>query len=98
MPTAGVGTRLPSDEEAVVNVPPMLRRSIHRIDAECLNDIDCLQDFLDLRPAGDPQQTFPVRENMGHCRVALAWSDCAQDIDAREDRSVVIGGPANESE
>ena len=98
MPAARVGPRLLTDEHAVVNVPPMLWRGIRRVDAECFDEIDRLQDFLDFRPAGDVQQTFPARENMGHCRVALAWSDGAQDVDAREDGSVVIGGPANESE
>ena len=82
MPAAGVGSRLLADKEAVVNVPPMLWRGIRRVDAECLDEIDRLQHFLDFRPAGDVQQTFPARENMGHCRVALAWSDGAQDVDA----------------
>ena len=98
MPAARVGPRLLADEEAVVNVPPMLRRGIRGIDAECLDEIDRLQDFLDFRPTGDVQETFPARDDVGHGRVALAWSDGAQDVDAREDGSVVIGGPANESE
>jgi hypothetical protein len=58
MPAAHFGPRLLTDEHAVVNVPPVLRRGIRGIDTECLDDIDCLQDFLDLRPAGDVQQTL----------------------------------------
>jgi hypothetical protein len=37
--------------EAVVNVAPMIGAGIHRIDADLLHGIDCLEHALDFRPA-----------------------------------------------
>jgi hypothetical protein len=72
MPAARVAFRLLADEQAVVNVPPMPRRGIRRIDIEGLGDIDRLQDFLYCRPAGDAQQTFSAGAHIGYVRATLA--------------------------
>jgi len=40
------------DRQSVVNVVPIIRRGVGRIDAEGLNNIDHLQSTFDLGPAG----------------------------------------------
>ena len=96
MPAARVGPGLLADQQAVVNVPPMLGRGFSRIDAERLDDIDRLQDFLDLRPAGETQQAFSAWAHEGHGRVTLAGPNGAQDVDPRDHSAVVVGGTTNE--
>ena len=46
------------DRQAVVNVVPIVRRSVGRIDAEGLDKIDQLQNTFDFGPAGQSQQAF----------------------------------------
>jgi hypothetical protein len=76
----------------------MLRRGVGRIDAERLDGIDGLQDFLDLRPAGKAQQDFSARAHIRDGRIALSRSYCSQDVDARSNGAIVIGRPADEGE
>ena len=52
MPAARVGSRLLADRQTVMDVMPMLRRGVSRIDTERLDGINRLEDFLDFRPAG----------------------------------------------
>ncbi len=98
MPGVRVGSRLLADGHAIVDVLPVLRRGIGRIDAERLDGIDGLQHPLDFRPPGNAQQAFAAGTHIRHGDVALARRDCAQDIDARFDASVVVPGPADEGE
>ncbi len=41
-----------------MNVLPILWRSVSWMDAERFDGIDGLEDFLDLGPAGEAQETF----------------------------------------
>lgn len=84
------------DGQAVMNVMPMIRRDISRIDAEHLNGIDHLQQALDLRPAGQTQQNLSARCHIRDGRTALSRSDCAQDVDPRNDCPKVAGRPSDE--
>src|SRR5258708_30581386 len=93
-----VGSGLLADGQAIVDVRPVLRRGIGRIDAERLDGIDGLQHLLDLGPPGNLQQTFAARAYIRHGDVALARRDGAQDIDARYGGSVLVPSPANEGE
>jgi len=97
MPARAVGPRPLADRQAVMNMPPMLGCGIDRIDAERFDDIDCLQDLLDLRPAGETQEALPAGTYEGNGRVTLPVPNGAQNIDARDDGAVVVGYPANES-
>jgi hypothetical protein len=46
-----IWTRLFADEKTVVNMPPVFRRGVCRIDAKRFDGIDCLQNLFDRRPA-----------------------------------------------
>ena len=78
------------------NVMPMVGSDISRIDAERLNGIDHLQHALDLRPAGQAQQNLTAGRHIRNGRAALSQCDRAQDVDARNDRAKVVGGPPDE--
>src|SRR3954469_17312399 len=92
-----IRTRVFVDGQTVMNVMPMIRSNVGRIDAEHLNGICHLQHALDLRPAGETQQNLSAGCHIGDGRAALSWSDCAQDVDPRNDRAKVVGGPSDES-
>src|ERR1700733_8373534 len=80
-----------------MNVMPVIRGSLDRIDRERLNGVDQLQHALDLWPAGQPKQTLSPGIDPGHGRIALSGDRGAQNIDAGQDGSEVIGGPPHES-
>src|SRR5260370_982914 len=98
MPGVRVGSGLLADGQAIVDVLPVVGCGIGRIDAERFDGVDRLKHLLDLRPAGNAQQTLAAGAHIGHRRVALAGRDRAQDIDARYDGAVVVRGPADERE
>src|SRR4051794_38780930 len=75
---------------------PVIRRSVGGIDAEGLDGVDRVEDFFDLRPAGQPEQAFSAWPNVRHGRVTLPGPCRAQDVDARDDGAVVVGGPTDE--
>ena len=52
----GVRPRRLVDAKPVVNVVPMLRCRIGRINTQGLNDLDGMKYFLDLRPARQVEQ------------------------------------------
>jgi hypothetical protein len=93
-----VAARLFINEQAVMNVLPILWRSVGWMDAKCFYGIDRLEDFLDLGPAGEAQESFSARAHIRDCRATFAWSHRSQNVDARNGRAVVIGGPADERE
>src|SRR5579885_3194269 len=94
----GVAARLLAGGQAVVNVAPVMRRHLGRVDADCLDRIDDLEDALDLRPALHLEEAVAAGAHEGQRLIALAGRDRAHDVDAREDSAVVIGGPAHEGE
>src|SRR5882724_3867013 len=96
MSAVRIGSRPFADQETIVDVPPVLRRGVHRINSECLNRVDCLKDLLDLRPTRNAEQALPARTYKRHGRVAFAWLNGAQDIDTRHDGAVVVGRPTHE--
>src|SRR6266511_3487268 len=98
MPAARVGSRLLADRQTVMDVMPMLRRGVSRIDTERLDGINRLEDFLDFRPAGEAQEDFSAGAHIGDGRIAFARLRRAQDVDARADGAVVVRCPADEGE
>ncbi len=82
MPGPRVWPRHFVDGQPVVRVMPVVGRGVGRIDAERLDGIDQLQHALDLWPAGQPQQDFAARPDIGDSRAALARRDRSQDVDA----------------
>src|SRR5579883_1954187 len=77
---------------------PVIRRGVGRIDAERLDGIYRLQHALDFRPPADPQQNLAAGANEGQRLIAFTAVDRAHDVDARDDRAEIVGGPAHECE
>ncbi len=98
MALRGVGIGFLAGDHVVVDVPPMIRRNIRRIDAKRVHGIDQGQHPLDLWPAIDTQQDLTARTNEGHGLERFATSDSAQDVEPRDDGAVIVGGPADEGE
>ncbi len=81
-----------------MDVMPMLRRGVSRIDTERLDGIYRLEDFLDFRPAGEAQEDFSAGAHIGDGRIAFARPHRAQDVDPRGDGAVVVRCPADQGE
>src|SRR5712692_11801210 len=84
--------------QPVVDVPPVVRCDIGRIDAQRLDGIDRLQRAFDLWPAVYPQQTLPAGSDKADRRTGFARTNGAQDVDTRDDGAKIVGRPADESE
>src|SRR5712691_920011 len=95
MAAVRVGSQPLADGQAVMDLPPVVGRSVRGIDPKRLDGVDRLQHLLDLRPTGKVKQAFSARSHVGHGRVARAGSHGAQDVDARDDGAVVVGSPAD---
>ncbi len=81
-----------------MDVVPIVRCCIGRINAERFDGVDNLQHAFDLGPTGKPQQDIAAWPHIGHGRAALPGRDGPQNIDARDDGAEVVGGPAHECE
>ena len=82
MTGSGVWSRCFVDRQSVVNVVPMVGRSVGRIDTKRLNRFDRLQDPFDLGPAGQSKQALTAGLDPGHRRIVLTWRGRTQDVDA----------------
>src|SRR3954470_22283338 len=91
----GIWTRVLVDGQTVVDVMPMIRRDVRGIDAKRLYGINHLQHPFDLRPTGEPQQNLSAGCHIRYGRAALPRHDRAQDVDPRNDRSKIAGGPTD---
>lgn len=96
MLVAAIGARLSACTQPVVDVPPVVRRYLCRLDAERFDGIDAVKHALDHRPAVELEQQFTAWPDDGMRLERLGSPDGTQDVDAREDRAVVVRGPANE--
>ena len=77
-----VAARLLAGRETIVNVPPVMRRDLGRIDADRLDGVDNLQDAFDFRPALGLQQNVAAGAHEGQRLIGFARRDRAQDVDA----------------
>src|SRR5258708_2221111 len=93
-----VGVRDRARRQPVVDVPPVVRRDLGRIDAQRLDGINRLQHAFDLWPAVHPQQTLPAGSDKADRRTGFARTNGAQDVDTRDDGAKIVGRPADESE
>src|SRR3984893_724909 len=84
--------------QAVVDVPPVVRRNVGRIDAQRLDGINRLQHALDLRPAVYPQQTLPAGSDKADRRTGVARTNGGPDVDTGDDGGLIMRRPADESE
>ena len=81
-----------------MDVPPVIGGCVGRIEAECLHRVDGGKRALDLWPAVEPKQDVAARADEGQRLERLAAADGAHDVDARDDRAMVPGRPADEGE
>ena len=95
---AGVGARLVTGLETVVDVSPMVGRGVDGIDAKRLDGVDGLEHPLNLRPAVDLQQNIAAGPDERQRLERFAVMNRAQDVDARDDRAEVVRGPSDEGE
>jgi hypothetical protein len=96
MAATGIGSWRLTYRQAVVDVMPVIGRSVGRIDAECFYGVDRLKHFLDLPPTRQVQQALATGAYMRNGREGFARRDRSQNVDARQDGSVVVGRPADE--
>ena len=96
MPRQCIGSERFADRQTIVNVTPIVRCCVGRIDAQRVDDVDHLQHVLDLRPAGRPQQDVSARAHERNRCAGFAGPDGTQDVDARRNRAVIVGRPAYE--
>ena len=81
-----------------MDVLPVIRRGVGRIDAQRFDGVDRLQHTLDLGPAIHAQQAVAARSHERQRLIALAGGNRAHDIDAGDDRAEVVGRPTHEAE
>ena len=93
-----IGSRSFADSETIVNVPPVIRSGIGRIDAERLDSVDGLQHAFDFLPTFDRQEDFATWPHEGRGGAALAGRDGTHDVDLRGDGSVAVARPADDRE
>jgi hypothetical protein len=97
MPRGRVGPPLLAGAQPVLDVTPVVRRGVGRIDADRLDLIDCVQNATDVRPARDAEKDSPPG------RTKAGWNrarrrNCVQDVDAGNDLAEIIRRAANEGE
>ena len=79
-----------------MNVAPVVRRGVRRVDAEGFDFIDDLENPFDLGPAGQAQQTVAAGCHIRNGRVGLARSGRTQNVDPAYRRAEVICLPSDE--
>ena len=95
---ARIGPRLMPDGQAAVDMAPMVRRDVARIDADRFHGVDRLKHALNLRPAIDAQQDFAAGTDEGKRLIGLRAAT-ARTMSMRETTvPKSLDGPANESE
>ena len=98
MAFSGVGARLATRGQTVMDVPPMIRRDGDRIDADGFHRVDRLEHKLDLGPAVDAQQDIAAGTHEWQRRIGFATCHGPHDVDARDDRAEVVRRPADKGE
>src|SRR5690606_2195052 len=93
-----VGVRLQIGGQTVVDVPPMLRCGVGRIEAERFHGVDGGKTALHLRPAIEAQQDFAAGADERQCLEWLTAPDGPHDIDAGDDRAMLAIRPSDEGE
>ena len=93
-----VDARLQACRQPVVNVAPIVRRRVSRVDVERFDHIDDLKNPFDLGPARQTQQAIAAGRDTRHDRIGFTRSGRAQDVDPALRGTEVIRLPADESE
>ncbi len=78
----GISTRRFTGRQTVMDVPPVIGRNVHRIDAPRLDRIDELEDALDFGPAIGAQQDVAAGAHERQALIALADTHGAHDVEA----------------
>ena len=87
-----------ANSHSVVDMAPMVRRDLDRVDAACLDRVDKLEHALHLRPAIDAQEDVRAGRDGRHRLARRSRLNGAQDVEAREHGPVLIRGPSDQRE
>jgi hypothetical protein len=79
-----------------MEMAPVGRRHIFGIHAERLYRVDRFQHPFDLGPTGEPEQDLATRPHARDRRERLSRLGSTQNVDSRDDRSMVICCPPDE--
>src|SRR5690606_13330626 len=90
--------RLQIGGQSIVDVPPVLRGGVGRIEAERFHGVDGGKRALHLRPTVEAQQDFAAGTDEGQCLERLAATDGPHNVDAGNDRAMVAARPSDEGE
>lgn len=93
-----VSARRLANRDSVVDMTPVIGRSVLRIDADRLDRVDRFQGVLDLGPTGEPEQDLAAGSHAGHRRDRLISANRAENVDPGDDRPVLVRRPADEGE
>jgi hypothetical protein len=96
MMVSAVGARALPSRNPVMEMAPVGRRHILRLDAERFDRVDRFQHTLDLGPTGNPEQDLAARAYARDRRDRLSRCGSTQNVDTRDDRAMVICCPADE--
>ena len=91
-----VGTGRDASDDTVMDVAPVISWHVARIDTLGLNRVDVFEHLGDLRPARDLEDVVSAGAHEWKCLEQFAATDSAHDINTRQHRAVVVGGPSNE--
>ena len=76
-----IGVRLLTGAQAVVDVPPVVRRGVGGIEAERFHRVDGGERALHLHPAIEAQEDVTAGPHEGQRLERLAAADGAHDVD-----------------
>ncbi len=82
--------------QPVVDMAPIMRRDVRRIEAGAFDHVDGREHTLNARPARLAEQNLAAGAHARHGRACLGTGAGAEDIDGRHDRAEVICPPADE--
>ena len=91
-----IGARTLTNRDPVVEMAPMGRRNVFRVDAEFFYGVDRFQNPLDLRPTGEAEQDLAAGPYARDRRDRRAWPSGAQYVDTGSDGAMVICCPPDE--
>src|SRR5690606_37382903 len=98
VPLRRVGARFQVSCQAVVDVPPVIRGHVGRIEAKGFHRVDDGKRPLHLLPAIEAQKNVATGPDEGQRLERLATSNRAHDVDAGNNSTKVVCGPPHESE
>jgi hypothetical protein len=94
----GIGARGEVGGHAIMQMAPVIRRCVARVDVHVFDLIYRFEHALDARPTRNPQEDSAPGLDPGK-RYFMSAEPCGDDdVDARHDGAMIVRGPADEGE